>query len=109
MPKVHLVVKNRLTQYMGPASAYSAVLKSVERDVGRLVARHPDLFTFADPNLGFVNVRDFQTTGVAAFAMGCPFEIMRDGKLSIMGRRVRVKRENINLCREAVNELVDKL
>jgi hypothetical protein len=38
LPQVHMIVKNRLTQYMGPASAYAAVLRSIDSDVRRLMA-----------------------------------------------------------------------
>jgi cellulose biosynthesis protein BcsQ len=31
LPEVHLIAKNRITQYMGSASAYSAVLRSIAR------------------------------------------------------------------------------
>src|SRR3546814_3131745 len=33
LPQVHLIVKNRITQYMGAASAYAAVLAQIEKDV----------------------------------------------------------------------------
>lgn len=109
LPKVHLIVKNRLTQYMGPASAYSAVLRSIDTDVKRLMATNPDLFTFTDSTKGFVDVRDFQTTGVVAFAKGCPFYLLKDGRLKVMDRRVRVTRQNIDNCQTAVNLIVDQL
>jgi hypothetical protein len=35
--------------------------------------RNPEIFTFAKTPAGIVNIRDFQTTGVVAFARGCPF------------------------------------
>lgn len=73
LPKVHLIVKNRLTYYMGPASAYVAVLEAIERDVERLMKSNPDIFSFDTVTGGFVDVLDFQTTGVIAFAKGLPF------------------------------------
>ena len=72
LPKVHLIVKNRLTQYMGPASAYAAVLAQIDTDIGGLIKTHPAYFTFKKPADGTVDIRDFQTTGVVAFAKGCP-------------------------------------
>jgi cellulose biosynthesis protein BcsQ len=47
LPKVHLIAKNRLTQYMGPASAYAAVLKSIEQDVEALLKSHAAMFSFS--------------------------------------------------------------
>jgi len=109
LPKVHLIAKNRLTQYMGPASAYAAVLRSIEEDVTALQAAHPDIFTFADIANGIVDIRDFQTTGVVAFAKGCPFYSMPVGRLDIGGHRVRVNPDYRQHCIDAIDGLVNKL
>ena len=106
LPKVHLIAKNRLTQYMGPASAYAAVLKSVDRDIRQLITSHPDLFTFSSTEEGTVDIRDFQTTGVVAFARGVPFCELRAGKQDIGGHRVEVKEDYRQLCLEAIEEIV---
>ncbi len=89
LPLVHLIAKNRLTQYMGAASAYAAVLAAVERDVAQLLKTNPSLFTFSKVDDGFVEVRDFQTTGVVAFAKGLPFSKVQVGKQTINGHRVQ--------------------
>ena len=109
LPRVHVVAKNRLTQYMGPASAYAAVLKSIEQDIESLVAVHPNLFTFNSLAEGVVAIRDFQTTGVVAFAKGCPFYSMPTGKLYVGGRRVQVNATNKENCIEAIDQLIGKL
>ncbi|WP_067483083.1 ParA family protein [Actinomadura hibisca] len=109
LPKVHVIAKNRLTQYMGPASAYSAVLRSIDSDVDRLLEANPEMFTFENVDQGVVHIRDFQTAGVVAFARGCPLYAQRPGKLDVMGKRVRVDREYLDNCINAVQELVDRL
>lgn len=109
LPQVHLIAKNRLTQYMGSASAYSAVLRSIDDDVKRLLDSHGDIFSFDDFEDGVVDIRDFQTTGVVAFARGCPFYSLRAGRLEILGRRVDVKEDYRVNCVDAVNELVGML
>jgi cellulose biosynthesis protein BcsQ len=73
LPQVHAIGKNRLTQYMGPSSAYAAVLRSIDQDVSKLLKSNSEIFTFAKTEQGVVDIRDFQTTGVVAFARGCPF------------------------------------
>ena len=35
-------------------------------------------------------LRDFQTTGVVAFARGCPFYRLASGRLDVMGQRIQV-------------------
>lgn len=109
LPKVHLLPKNRLTQYMGPASAYSSVLRSIEQLVEDVLASNPDIFTFSNVADGFVDVRDFQTTGVVAFAEGRPFTRLRTGVHDIGGRETQVNRDKLNECIASVNGLVAEL
>lgn len=106
LPKVHLIVKNRLTQYMGAASAYAAVLDAIEKDVGKLLKSNPEIFNFKQLGKGFVEIRDFQTTGVVAFAKGLPFSCVQIGKQTINGHRVQVKRDYLDNANEAMEALV---
>lgn len=109
LPKVHVIVKNRLTQYMGPASAYDAVLRSIDGDVHSLIATTPEMFTSTDINDLVVNLRDFQTAGVVAHARGCPLYAQKPGRMDVMGKRVQVKGDYLALCIAAIDELVDRL
>lgn len=109
LPKVHVIAKNRLTQYMGPASAYSAVLASIDDDVHSLIGANKEIFTFNNLINGTVEIRDFQTTGVVAFAKGMPFYNLSAGRMNIGGQRVRVNRDNIDNCIESVDQLVGKI
>jgi cellulose biosynthesis protein BcsQ len=109
LPKIHLILKNRLTQYMGPASAYNAVLSGIDTDLIALIKSYPEHFTFSTTTQGVVDVRDFQTTGVVAFARGCPFSCMPTGKLTISGHRVQVKPEYRDQAQLAIDAIVNKL
>jgi cellulose biosynthesis protein BcsQ len=109
LPKVHLIVKNRLTQYMGPASAYYAVLQAIDEDIEALLKSNPTYFTFQKIQDGTVDIRDFQTTGVVAFARGCPFSKLESGKQDIGGHRVQVKEEYRQNCLQAIDDLIKKL
>lgn len=109
LPKVHLIVKNRITQYMGNASAYAAVLASIESDVSKLLMSNPEIFTFDKTDDGFISVRDFQTTGVVAFAKGMPFSQVQVGKQSINGHPVQVKKEYLVNAKEAMDDVVAHL
>lgn len=84
---MHVIAKNRLTQYMGPASAYQAVLRSIDQDATTLISANPEIFTFGQVDEGVVHIRDFQTAGVVAFARGCPLYAQRPGRLDVMGKR----------------------
>lgn len=106
LPKIHLIVKNRLTQYMGPASAYEAVINNIKSDIGALLKQCPDIFTVKDINECFIDVRDFQTAGVVAFAKGLPFSKLKAGKQSVNGHRVQVKEEYRINCLNSIKNLV---
>jgi hypothetical protein len=109
LPLVHAIVKNRLTQYMGPATAYDAVLKSIRGDIKTLLGTHPEKFSFTHVSDGLVDIRDFQTTGVVAFARGCPFYAMQSGRLDVMGQRIQVNEPYRQKCIAAMEDLVAKL
>jgi cellulose biosynthesis protein BcsQ len=109
LPQVHLIAKNRITQYMGSASAYAAVLAAIESDISSLLKSNPEIFSFTKISDGFVEVRDFQTTGVVAFAKGLPFSELPAGKQTINGHRVQVKQEYLNNSKEEIRKLVERL
>lgn len=109
LPKIHLILKNRLTQYMGTASAFHAVLVGIDSDVSQLLRTYPSHFTFSTVVDGTADVRDFGTTGVVAFARGCPFSAMPTGKLTLSGRRVQVKPEYKQQALDAIDLVVSKI
>lgn len=109
LPKVHVIAKNRLTQYVVSASAYTAVLRSIDADVKTLIAQHPEMFSAKKTNDVMVEIRDFQTAGVVSFARGCPFYAQKSGRMDVMGKRVQVKPEYLENCVESVQKLVGQL
>jgi cellulose biosynthesis protein BcsQ len=109
LPQVHLIAKNRITQYMGSASAYAAVLNAIQNDIAILMKSNPSIFSFKKIENGFVDIRDFQTTGVVAFAKGCPFSQLQAGKQTINGHRVQVKQEYLTNSIKSLEKLVDML
>jgi cellulose biosynthesis protein BcsQ len=109
LPMVHLIVKNRITQYMGSASAYAAVLASIQGDIEGLLKTNPQIFSFKTAGTGFVDIRDFQTTGVVAFAKGLPFSKLQAGKQTINGHRVQVKQEYLTNSISSIESLVTHL
>lgn len=108
-PKIHLIVRNRITQFMGDASAYSAVLDGIRVDVQAAMSAHSQYFNFSKADAGLISVRDFQTTGVVSFARGYPFFAMKHGKLTIAGQRVQVKKDYLIDAQNAIEEVVSKL
>ncbi len=111
LPKVHFLLKNRLTQYMGPASGYAAVLSAIDGDLKKLLDNDNDkaMFTFRNVNDGLFDIRDFQTAGVVSHSRGCPFYKMKAGTLDILGRRVQVNADRLEECREVIKNLAKLL
>ena len=109
LPLIHCIVKNRLTQYMGTSSAYHSVLLSIDNDVMAVMKSNPNIFTFSNIGQGIVNIRDFQTTGVISFAEGKPFSCVGTGIHNIFGRQTQISREYLDKCKDAIDQLVNKI
>ena len=111
VPKFHLLPKNRLTQSMGPASAYHSVLTSIDEIIERVLVKNPEIFSFTNVGDGIVDIRDFQTTGVVAFAKGLPFTKLRPGSYPMPGREtgIQISREYLQNCITAMKTLVSKI
>ncbi len=89
LPKIHLLAKNRITQYMGDASAYASVLSKIEEEVEEFRTKYPEHFS---ENFQNFRISDFNTAGVVAFARGMPFFKMKRGAKTykVGERRVQV-------------------
>lgn len=109
IPKIHLIVKNRLTQYIKVAKGYAAVLNGISSDVKSILSHYPEYFTFADVAQGMQEVKDFQTSGVVAFARGTPFVSMNSGTLSVASQRVKVNKDQLDENRAIVDNLASRL
>lgn len=106
LPCIHLILKNRLTQYMGTSSAYFAVLESIDQEIERVLKIYNNIFTFSTLSNGVVEIRDFQTTGVVSFAEGTPFSKVRTGYHNIFGKRTKINTLNLDNCSDSIEDLV---
>lgn len=109
LPKVHMILKNRLTQYMGAASAYATVLNAIDLDIKELLETNPEIFTFSIVADGIAEIRDFQTTGVVSAARGCPFFKLSSGRQEVLGRPVQIKEAYRQNCVDNVGEISSKI
>lgn len=109
LPKAHLIVKNRITQYMGGASGYRAVLDSINTDIAGIIKDNPQHLNFLSIQDGVIEIRDFQTTGVVAFARGTPFFALQPGKRSVGGKRIAIDASQIHDRQKEINVLASKL
>ena len=109
LPTVRMVVKNRITQYMGDSSSYAEALHAIGKDIAGLLITNPDIFAFDNPAEGMVSVRDFQTVGVVAFALGCPIDRLTAGRKLVQGEPVQVNEHQRQRCVEAIDLIVSQL
>ena len=109
LPTIHLVAKNRLTQYINTAKSYTAVLSGITSDLEGIVKDNPTHFTFPSIEDGMIEIRDFQTAGVVASARGAPFTTMKSGTLSVAGQRVKVNAAQLAQNQSIITELAAKL
>lgn len=108
LPKIHLVVKNRITQYMGAASGYRAVLQSIDNIVQNAYLANPAFF---GANFSIKEVRDFQTTGVIAFAEAKSFATLNTEPLQHMinGQSTTLRKEYIQQYIDNIDQLISVL
>jgi cellulose biosynthesis protein BcsQ len=106
LPKVHMIVKNRVPQRIKPA--YATMLSAIENDVGVLLMSCPEIFTFGSVDDGFAEVRDFLSVGAVAYARGCPFCELETGTPDISGHRLQVKEANRNSLIQNIQDVVSR-
>ena len=70
---------------------------------------NPKYFTFKKVSDGMIEIRDFQTVGVVAFARGTPFSTMSSGTLSVATQRVQVNRDQLQENQHIINKLAKDL
>lgn len=108
LPKIHMIVKNRITQYTGSAAAYRAVLAVIEREISAIQAHYPQHFD----NINMIkDVRDFQSTGTTAFAEGMSFKTLLGDKRirQIDGQNVQMDKQNIENCINSMQTIINDL
>lgn len=109
LPRIHYIIRNRITQYMGEASAYAMVLNQIANDIQSLCKTNPTCFTFSNVLMNSASVKDFGVTGVVSFAEGTPFYNLRTGNHQIGGRDIQINRDMLNGCTVAINTIVNNL
>lgn len=108
LPQIHLIVKNRITQYMGTAAAYRGVLASIDQEINTLMNANHQYFS---SNNVIMEVRDFQTSGVAAFAEAKSFsQLVNDRRIrTIGGERVQLDINQIQNNKQSIAGIVARL
>lgn len=118
VPKIHLVVGNRLTQYGGAATAFAALSDATADTLWNAYQQHPAYFTtraiapstlqdFRDTYS--VPLRDFNTAGVVSAHLGQRLSQMRSRDYQVHGQNVQINRERVQECLDAVDAVLNQL
>lgn len=115
IPKVHLIVGNRLTSYDGVAGAFEALSSATADTLFIAYTNDPKRFSPRNGNadsvaafrhLFSVPLRDFNTAGVMSAHLGMRLDQMKQAVYQAHGQDVHVKADQLREARKAVNEVI---
>jgi cellulose biosynthesis protein BcsQ len=115
VPSIHIVVGNRLTQFLGAAAAFSALSDATSDTLFAAYQNHPSFFTPRQKKAKDVTsfrqdysvaLRDFNTAGVVASHLGRPLSTMTQGYYPIHGANVKVNASQVTECEKALDALL---
>lgn len=118
IPKIHIAVGNRLTQYDGAATAFSALSDATAQTLYSIYITNPNYFTpCANPINNVqdfkdnyaVALRDFNTSGVVTSHLGQRLNQMSGGYYQVYGQRVQINRARVDECLNAVDSIIHRL
>ena len=118
IPKIHLLIGNRLTQFEGPARAYGAISEATSSNLYEAFNTHPNYFTEREikpqTKSEFTKeysfpLRDFNTAGVVCAHMGSKLSSMKQGYYPVYSASVKVNNNKIKECIDAIDKIVEAL
>lgn len=118
LPKITYLLGNRFTQKVGAANAFKALSNEAITKMYKEFLDHPEKFeergedvdTIADFEKAFsVELRDFNSAGVVAANQGIPLSKMDRHTYEVYGQQIQVAKTQRELCKKAIEGLVDKL
>lgn len=118
IPKIHLLIGNRLTQFEGPAKAFAALSNATATAMYDIYRQNPEYFDDAPYNISSIEdfrdcyslpLRDFNTAGVVCSHLGRLLSSMKQGYYNVYNDRAKVNAEKITECLKAIDEIVDRI
>lgn len=118
VPRIHIIVGNRLTQYDGAAKAFAAMSDAASETFYRIFKNHQSYFTnrplsiydkdmFKDQFTQLL--RDFNSCGVTTTHLGKLLSQMKQGNYQVHTETILIKRERVAECLSAIDDLLSKL
>lgn len=118
IPKIHLIVGNRLTQYLGAADAFQALADATADTLYSVYKTNPTRFTPRSASINSIEtfrdiysvpLRDFNTAGIVSAHLGQPLSKMVQRTYSVHEQSVQVKAKYINECETAIDKVLEQL
>ena len=118
VPKIHLLIGNRLTQFKGSAAAFKALSDATSTSLYKIYKEHPEYFVKAGEVINneekFTEyyskpLRDFNSAGVVCAHFGRLLSSMKQGYYTVYSERPKVNAEKIKECKNAIDEIISRL
>lgn len=118
VPKIHLLIGNRLTQFEGPARAFGAISDATAMSLYEMYKSNPNYFierkNIPQNKDEFIQqysvpLRDFNTAGVVCAHLGTRLSSMKEGYYPVYSASVKVNLARINECIDAIDKIVSQL
>nr|WP_294943521.1 ParA family protein [uncultured Mucilaginibacter sp.] len=118
VPKIHLLIGNRLTQFDGAATAFNALSDASAETLYNIYRSNPGYFTTPSNHINNIHdfkdnysalLRDFNTAGVVTSHLGSRLSLMRANYYYVHGQRVQLNRERIAECLDAVDAIINRI
>lgn len=115
IPEVHLIVGNRLTSYLGAATAFSALSDATADTLFSAYKSHPHYFTSRPKPASKIKsfrdqysrpLRDFNTAGVVAAHLGRTISSLKQGYYPVHGTEVKVNADQIQSAKDAIDDVL---
>jgi hypothetical protein len=118
VPRIHLVVGNRITRYGGAAGAFAALSDATANTLWTEFLNHPEHFT-TRPTVPktlaqfgqeySVPLREFNTAGVVASHLGRRLSEMKGGDYDVHGVSVQLNQDRIIEGLNAMDDVLERL
>ena len=118
LPKISILLGNRFTQKKGAAHAFKALSNEAIQKMYNEYLKNPARFEHTDneinniedfENVYSIELRDFNSAGVVAANQGLPLSKMDKHIYMVYGEEIQVAKTQRDLCKEAIENLVQHL
>lgn len=118
VPRVHMIIGNRMTQYLGSAAAFSALSAATADTLFQNYQSHPHYFTVRSSaphdlesfrSAYSIPLRDFNTAGVVSAHQGKIISGMAQGYYDVYGNNVKVSADQVKEARLAIDAVIATL